>query len=417
MTAQTRYSKRLASKNNNVDSTLLLEKLLSKDRKNISKENKNPVTHGNPDTIASKRMSPELFNEFVKTKKIKGTKSVEKDKEDINSQLTRSSSKAISSHFIHTKQLKPPINIEEFEKVINHLNNNNATTFKKVTLATANLFFILNVGDITEEEDYYNTTNKNITEKQYIQIETDESANSDYISENDDEDSNHFNYNRYLMNKTELVANNDVYSMSLDEKTLREPDEFLQEMYKLFEVMHTDIRKLCDENHELRKGIQELKSMVVNSNSGRSKIKRNILDYDISWLIPYTDTIKDVILKEIKYPTAQEYKAYSEKVLEQLQLERMKELKKNKQWEIVFQNAIMSLLKKVIRDSRASMIASIKNRLFEVFSSNIQKPNANLDNEIIMRVWPSEFTQNDRIFAMAICYFVLHKDYDGISCK
>ncbi|GBB90632.1 hypothetical protein RclHR1_17650002 [Rhizophagus clarus] len=112
------------------------------------------------------------------------------------------------------------------------------------------------------------------------------------------------------MNKIELVANNDVYNMSLNEKTLREPDEFLQEMYKLFKVMHADIRKLCDENHELRKGIQILKSMVANSNSGRN-----------------------IILKEIKYPTVQEYKAYSEKVLEQLQPERMKELKKNKQWD------------------------------------------------------------------------------------
>ncbi|GBB90631.1 hypothetical protein RclHR1_17650001 [Rhizophagus clarus] len=129
------------------------------------KENKNPVTRDNPDTIASKRMSPELSNELVKMKKIKGTKNT-------NSQLTRSSSEAISPHFIHAKQLKPPINIEEFVKVINRLNNNNATTFKKVTPATADLFSVLDVGDITEEEDCYNTANKDITEKQYIQIET-----------------------------------------------------------------------------------------------------------------------------------------------------------------------------------------------------------------------------------------------------
>ncbi|CAB4406488.1 unnamed protein product [Rhizophagus irregularis] len=61
----------------------------------------------------------------------------------------------------------------------------------------------------------------------------------------------------------------------------------------------------------------------------------------------------------------------------------MKELKKNKQWEIIFQNAIIGALKKVIRDSHTSTIASIKNRLFEVFSPNIQKLNATLDSKVI----------------------------------
>jgi hypothetical protein len=38
-------------------------------------------------------------------------------------------------------------------------------------------------------------------------------------------------------------------------------------------------------------------------------------------------------------------------------------------------------------------------------------------DEIIMRVWPFGYTSNDIIFAMAICYFILHKDYFGMSCK
>jgi hypothetical protein len=106
-------------------------------------------------------------------------------------------------------------------------------------------------------------------------------------------------------------------------------------------------------------------------------------------------------------------------------------------------------LKKIVRDSRASIIASIKNRLFEVFSPNIKKIDTTHDShviynwkrsqetqtclkklcdtyqesghtyqdEIIMRVWPSGFTLNDKIFAIAICYFILSKDYDGINCK
>ena len=103
----------------------------------------------------------------------------------------------------------------------------------------------------------------------------------------------------------------------------------------------------------------------------------------------------------------------------------------------------------MVQDSRASIIASVKNRLFEIFSSNIQKINSTCDSkmiydwkrsrqtrnclkklckpyqntdhtyqdEIIMRVWPVGFTPNDRIFAMAICYFILHEDYDGMNCK
>ena len=55
-------------------------------------------------------------------------------------------------------------------------------------------------------------------------------------------------------------------------------------MYKLFKAMHTDIKKLCNENYELNKEIHELKSIVTNSNnSGGGKKKQNVLDYDSSW--------------------------------------------------------------------------------------------------------------------------------------
>ena len=55
---------------------------------------------------------------------------------------------------------------------------------------------------------------------------------------------------------------------------------------------------------------------------------------------PYLETIKDQILKNVKYPTPQEYQNYSEQVLRKLQPEKMEELKQAKQWEIVYQNAV-----------------------------------------------------------------------------
>jgi hypothetical protein len=48
--------------------------------------------------------------------------------------------------------------------------------------------------------------------------------------------------------------------------------------------MHTDIKKLYVENCELKKEVQELKSMMANSNQGGSKNKRRI-NYDSSWLM------------------------------------------------------------------------------------------------------------------------------------
>jgi hypothetical protein len=56
----------------------------------------------------------------------------------------------------------------------------------------------------------------------------------------------------------------------------------------LFKVMHSDIKKLCNEYQELRKEVIELKSIVVNSNSGGGKMKKNMLDYDSSWLMVCT---------------------------------------------------------------------------------------------------------------------------------
>ncbi len=34
-----------------------------------------------------------------------------------------------------------------------------------------------------------------------------------------------------------------------------------------------------------------------------------------------------------------------------------------------------------------------------------------------MQVLPTEFISNDKIFAIAICHFILHKDYDRMKCK
>lgn len=60
----------------------------------------------------------------------------------------------------------------------------------------------------------------NITEKQYIPIDTDNGSNSDYISENDDRNLDHFNNQSiYLTNETE--SNNDIHNMPLNGKTLK----------------------------------------------------------------------------------------------------------------------------------------------------------------------------------------------------
>jgi hypothetical protein len=51
--------------------------------------------------------------------------------------------------------------------------------------------------------------------------------------------------------------------------------------------------------------------------------------------------IKNHIIKNVKYPTLQQYQIYSEQVLKQLQPEKMNELIQNKKWETVFQSAII----------------------------------------------------------------------------
>ena len=68
-------------------------------------------------------------------------------------------------------------------------------------------------------------------------------------------------------------------------------------MYKLFKAMHSDIEKLYNEHHQLNKGIQELKSVVANSNnSGSSKKKQRVLDYDSSWLMVCKFSFKYILL-------------------------------------------------------------------------------------------------------------------------
>ncbi|RGB39099.1 hypothetical protein C1646_754969 [Rhizophagus diaphanus] len=189
MTSRIHFSRKLAFKNNNIKLNLILEKSLSKGHKNISKENKNPVTYDNSNTITLKKKSSKLPNEPAKIKRInKEAKNIEKDKE------------AMSSYFNCTKHPKPLINIKEFEKIVNCLNDN-AIIFKEIisNSTTANLFSVLNIENMTEEEDCNNMINKNTTETQYIQIDTDES-NSDYILENND----HVNYNKYLANEVDL---------------------------------------------------------------------------------------------------------------------------------------------------------------------------------------------------------------------
>jgi hypothetical protein len=86
-------------------------------------------------------------------------------------------------------------------------------------------------------------------------------------------------YTRYIAFKKILILYIYYYYYA-------EPDTFLQEMYKLFKVMHTDIRRLCDENQKLNKEICDIKAIISNnSNLGGSKNKRKVLDYDSSWLM------------------------------------------------------------------------------------------------------------------------------------
>ena len=51
--------------------------------------------------------------------------------------------------------------------------------------------------------------------------------------------------------------------------------------------MHSDVRKVYDGNCEIKKEIQEMKSIVANSNTnaGGSTNKKRALDYDSSWLL------------------------------------------------------------------------------------------------------------------------------------
>ena len=59
------------------------------------------------------------------------------------------------------------------------------------------------------------------------------------------------------------------------------------------------------------------------------------------------------------------------------------------------------------------IIGNVIRKLSEIYKNT----DHTYQDEIIMRVWPSGFTPNDKIFAVAICYFILSKDYDGIQCK
>ncbi len=52
----------------------------------------------------------------------------------------------------------------------------------------------------------------------------------------------------------------------------------------------------------------------------------------------YIEIIKDQIIKNIKYPTFQEYQNY----LKQLQLERIIELKQNKKWNLYFKMQLLT---------------------------------------------------------------------------
>ena len=61
-------------------------------------------------------------------------------------------------------------------------------------------------------------------------------------------------------------------------------------MYNLFKVMHKDIKKLCDENQNLKKEIVEMKSIISNNpNSGGRSKRKILLDYDSSWLMVYVN--------------------------------------------------------------------------------------------------------------------------------
>ncbi|RIB04992.1 hypothetical protein C2G38_2047968 [Gigaspora rosea] len=202
---------------------------------------------------------------------------------------------------------------------------------------------------------------------------------------------------------------------------------------------------------------EEIKSTIRLQSEEIKKIKDKLNDSHktdeassrTQWVEPYWKYIINDILPDFKYPSDETIKSVALRILSSKQPERMRFLINNEEWDSFFRSAICSIAKDKICKHRGTIVKKIKDKLFEVFHDKLNKidSSASADtiktfkesqntkwclrklnapistmssqtymDSIISKVWVKDQpTEDDKVFAIAICLYILDPKYEGMK--
>ncbi|UZO06466.1 uncharacterized protein OCT59_026787 [Rhizophagus irregularis] len=235
-------------------------------------------------------------------------------------------------------------------------------------------------------------------------------------------------------NKSSHVSANEHDSTLLqtsDSRILTKILEVVMQNQKDLKFLSTKVMGLESDNKNFHNELSEIKDAIGSSDESLKAV--------------YISYIAEDLILDYKYPTKEQVKEASLRILTKFQSEKIKLIMASNEWDLLFENGILSaVITTKLTSLRGGIVSKIKQKMFEVFGHSLEhidsdassraitswkesdntkwcfenlgtimpdESNTTYMDEIIKRSFQTKTaTKNDRLFAIAVVCYILDEN-------
>ncbi|CAB4407984.1 unnamed protein product [Rhizophagus irregularis] len=253
-------------------------------------------------------------------------------------------------------------------------------------------------------------------------------------------------------NKSSHVSANEHDSTLLqtsDSRILTKILEVVMQNQKDLKFLSTKVMGLESDNKNFQNELSEIKDAIGSSDESLKAVSSNKKGH--GWIDVYISYIAEDLLLDYKYPTKEQVKEASLRILTKFQSEKIKLIMASNEWDLLFENGILSAVITKLTSLRGGIVSKIKQKMFEVFGHSLEhidsdansraitswkesdntkwcfenlgtimpdESNTTYMDEIIKRSFQTKTaTKNDRLFAIAVVCYILDENSSGIKIE
>ncbi|CAG8631910.1 115_t:CDS:2 [Rhizophagus irregularis] len=223
-----------------------------------------------------------------------------------------------------------------------------------------------------------------------------------------------------------------------DSRILTKILEVVMQNQKDLKFLSTKVMGLESDNKNFHNELSEIKDAIGSSDESLKAVSSNKKTH--GWIDVYISYIAEDLILDYKYPTKEQVKEASLRILTKFQSEKIKLIMASNEWDLLFENGILSALTSL----RGGIVSKIKQKMFEVFGHSLEhidsdassraitswkesdntkwcfenlgtimpdESNTTYMDEIIKRSFQTKTaTKNDRLFAIAVVCYILDEN-------